>query len=186
MMGLRHIDMGGHEVRPYVVFVALFAAACAPITVSRIGPELAPREDKCAVEVLDRGEAPARPYRNVGLVAVESCEDYRTPPCRGWIEEAACELGGQIAYVDASARPEAPGISPMRAQVLVAVYVADLRPDPETDPVLRSRTCDPPCGAGMRCVNRECVTAAASDCPAAELKTPGKAEAAEAPEKCLE
>ena len=167
-------------------FVA-FAAACAPVTISRIGPQLAPRQEKCAIEVLEPGQAPQRPYRDVGLVTVETCEDYRTPPCRAWIEEAACRLGGQIVYADENPRPLSPATPPLRARVLVAVYVSDLRPDPETDPVLRSRTCDPPCGAGMRCVNRECVPADAP-CPAEELKTPEKAAppAAEAPEKCLE
>jgi hypothetical protein len=168
------------------LLVSLSLAACAPFTVSRIGPQLAPREEKCAIEVLERGETPQRPYRDIGLVTVETCEDYRTPPCRAWIEEEACKLGGQIAYVEESSRPDAPSVAPLRARVLIAAYVSDLRPDPETDPVLRSRTCEPACGAGMRCVNRECVPASDADCAAEELKTPEKTEAKKPSEKCLE
>jgi hypothetical protein len=169
-----------------VISTALLAG-CAPVTVARIGPALAPRQERCEIEVLDRGQTPQRPYRDVGLVTVETCEDYRTPPCRAWIEEAACRLGGQIVYTDENPRPASPASPALRAQVLVAAYVSDLRPDPETDAVLRSRTCDPPCGAGQRCVNRECV-AADAPCPAGELKTPETAAPpmAEPAEKCLE
>ncbi|MCK9460578.1 MAG: hypothetical protein M0R80_13145 [Proteobacteria bacterium] len=137
--------------------LALSFAACAPVSVTRIGPTLPAREAKCAVEVLDRGELPGRPYRDVGLVTIESCEDYRLAPCRGWLEEAVCALGGQVAYVSEERREENPGLAPMRVQVLAAVYVSDLRPDAETDPVLGARACDPPAEA-----------------------------AAEGPEKCLE
>lgn len=145
--------------RPSRMIVAAFAlslGACAPVSVTRIGPSLPPRAERCDVEVLDRGEIPKRPYRDVGLVTIESCEDYRLAPCRGWLEEAVCSVGGQVAYVSEERRPD-PGFAPMRAQVLVAVYVSDLRPDPKSDPVLRSRACDPPAEA-----------------------------AAEGPEKCLE
>jgi len=172
------------RVSPFLVFSA--AVACAPVSVSHIGPRLAPREEKCAVEVLDKGETPGRPYRDIGLVTVETCEDYRMPPCRTWIVEEACKMGGQIAYVEESARPNAPTVAPLRARVLIAAYVSDLRPDPETDPLLRSRTCEPACGAGMRCVNRECVPSGDADCAAKELKTPEKTEASQPSEKCLE
>jgi len=128
------------------VAAALSLAACAPLTVARIGPPLAPREAGCAIEVLERGEVPARPYRDVGMVTVESCQDYRAAPCRGWIEEAACRLGGQVAYVAEERRPD-PGLAPMRAQVLIAAYVNDLRPDPAPDPEPGAQPCAAPAPA---------------------------------------
>jgi hypothetical protein len=168
-----------------IAAVALALCACAPVTVARIGPLLAPRTGDCAVEVLDRGEVPKRPYRDVGLVTVESCQDYRTPPCRGWIEEAVCGLGGQVAYVSEDRRPD-PGLAPMRAQVLAAVYISDLRPAPD-DPVLASRRCDPPCGAGAACVDGECRPAGDAGCPVEGAKPAAPAATtAEGPEKCLE
>jgi hypothetical protein len=125
----------------------LAVCSCAPLRVSHIGPTLPPRARDCAVEILDRGETPKRPYRDVGLVTIENCQDYRTAPCRRWIEEAVCGLGGQVAYVSQERRPD-PGLAPMRVQVLAAIYVSDLRPGSD-DPVLGSRACDEPAGASQ-------------------------------------
>jgi hypothetical protein len=165
---------------------ALAACACAPLYVTRIGPQLPPRAEGCTVEILDRGETPARPYRDVGLVTIENCQDYRTPPCRGWLEEAVCGLGGQVAYVSEERRPD-PGLSPapMRVQALAAVYVSDLRPDPETDPVLNAGRCDPACEPGTRCVDGECRPAATAGCAGA-AEGPATSRPVEGPEKCLE
>jgi len=165
---------------------ALSLSACAPMQVTHIGPKLPPRAADCTVEILDRGETPTRPYRDIGLVTIENCQDYRTAPCRRWLEEAVCEIGGQVAYVSEEHRPES-GLSPMRAQILAAVYVSDLRPDPETDPVLNSRTCDPPCGTGSACVDGECASAGTPGCPAGGAeKPPQGSPPVEGPEKCLE
>ena len=165
-----------------IAAAALLSCACAPLRVTHIGPPLPAREAKCAVEILDRGEVPKRPYRDVGLVTIENCQDYRTAPCRGWLEEAVCELGGQVAYVSEERRPD-PGLSPMRVQALAAVYISDLRPDPETDPVLGSRVCDPPCGEGSACVDGECAPAGSKPCAGGgAAATPP----AEGPQKCPE
>ena len=192
----RRTTAAGDEPRPYGVFlgraagaaavaIALLACACAPLSVTRIGPALPPRTGDCAVEILEPGEIPQRPYRDVGMVTIESCQDYRTPPCRLWLEEAVCGLGGQVAYVSDAHRPDA-GFSPMRAQVLAAVYVSDLRPEPG-DPLLRSRTCDPACAAGSECVDGECAPAGAAGKPCdEESPKPAAALPAEGPQKCLE
>ena len=119
-------------------------------------------------------------------MTIENCQDYRTAPCRGWLEEAACGLGGQVAYVSEDRRPDS-GLSPaMRVQVLVAVYVSDLRPDPETDPVLGSRICDPPCGAGSTCEGGECKPAVTAGCAGGGEKPAQASPPVEGPEKCLE
>jgi len=165
---------------------ALSASACAPLNVAHIGPQLEPRGAGCTVEILDRGEVPNRPYRDVGLVTIENCQDYRTAPCRGWLEEAACGLGGQVAYVSEDRRPDS-GLSPaMRVQVLVAVYVSDLRPEPETDPVLGSRTCDPECAEGSTCEGGECKPTGKAGCTGGEQKPSHTGPPVEGPEKCLE
>ena len=63
--------------------------ACSPASVSRIGPPVPPRPDDCEIEILDREEKPSRPYRDVGMVSLENCQDYRTPPCSEWLRRAA-------------------------------------------------------------------------------------------------
>jgi hypothetical protein len=95
------------------------------------------------------------------VVALENCQDYRTEPCRGWLREAACELGGQVAYLPSEGR-EPSAFGPVTYRVLVAAYVADLRPEPATDPVTRALTCDPACGAGEVCQHGRCRPA--DDC----------------------
>jgi hypothetical protein len=169
-----------------VVATALALGACSPVNVARIGPQLPPRAGDCTIEILDRGATPQRPYRDVGLVTIENCQDYRTAPCRAWLEEAVCGLGGQVAYVSEERRPDSGLTPPMRVQVLAAVYVSDLRPDPETDPVLGSRGCDPECGAGSSCEGGECKPAGKAGCAGGDEKPSQAAPPVEGPEKCLE
>jgi len=171
--------------RTAIAAAALSLCACVPLHVTRIGPALGPRAADCTVEVLGRGEVPSRPYRDVGLVTIENCQDYRTAPCRRWLEEAVCGLGGQVAYVSEERRPD-PGLSPMREMILAAVYVSDLRPDSETDPVLGSRVCDPPCGPGSACVDGACAPAGSTGCAGGEKKPASTGAPVEGPEKCLE
>ncbi|MFO8072446.1 MAG: hypothetical protein R6V85_11285 [Polyangia bacterium] len=115
--------------------LALLAAGCSPAVISRIGPPVPSRGESCGIEVLEPGEVPQRPYRDVGVVSLENCQDYRDPPCRGWLTEAACELGGHVTYVP-DETPRDGGFGAMTCTVTVAAYVADLRPEPENDPVL--------------------------------------------------
>jgi hypothetical protein len=131
-------------VRPATARHALAAAAfllvaCSPAAIVRIGPPLPARPAGCGIEVLAEG-APSRPYRDVGLVELSNCEDYRDPPCRLWLEDAACELGGQVAYLPAEGRTQS-GIGPVTFRVMVAAYLSKLRPDPETNPVDRALSC---------------------------------------------
>jgi hypothetical protein len=114
------------------------------------------------------------------MVTLVNCQDYLEPPCRGWLEDAVCELGGSVAYLPQYRRPEGDITAPMTYRILVAAYVSDMVPTPELDPLLRSRTCDPPCGDRKRCVNRECVPAGPDDC-----EEPAKGEEP-SPGKCLE
>jgi hypothetical protein len=136
--------MTGHGGRPgpRLLLPLLLAAACSPVTVSRIGPDVSPRPAGCAVEVLEPGQVPSRPYRAVGVVALENCQDYRTEPCRGWLADAACGLGGHAAYVDEGGRPDSGIVGPMIFRVTVAAYVFDLPDDGGGDPFaaeMRSR-----------------------------------------------
>jgi hypothetical protein len=134
--------------------LALLAAACTPVTVSRIGPDVPPRPAGCDVEILDPGRVPDRPHRAVGVVALENCQDYRTEPCRGWLADAACGLGGHVAWIDDSGRPDS-GLGPMVFRVTVGAYVLDLpggAGDPFADEMRRRRApapdCDEPSDAG--------------------------------------
>jgi hypothetical protein len=97
------------------------------------------------------------------MVALENCQDYRTPPCRNWLADAVCELGGQVAYFSEPDRPESQ-MGPVTFRILVAVYVADLRPDVANDVVMQSRVCDPPCKEGEICKGGQCRSASEADC----------------------
>ncbi|MCP4675135.1 MAG: hypothetical protein GY854_06440 [Deltaproteobacteria bacterium] len=150
-------------IRVAVVAMLVPAVSCSPATVSRIGPSVPPRTDDCDIEVLEPGETPSRPYRDVGMVTLENCQDYRSPPCREWLRRAACEIGGQVAYFTDEGRTNEQ-FGPVTFRVLVAAYVADLRYDPKTDPLYRSRLCDPPCKEDEKCEEGTCRPAAGADC----------------------
>ena len=87
-------------MRPALATILLAAAvlSCSPAKPTRIGPAVVPRPADCELEVMEEGERPTRPYREVGMITLENCQDYRTPPCSGWLQEAACGLGGTIVY----------------------------------------------------------------------------------------
>jgi len=127
------------SARPWPVAplcLLLAAAACSPVTISRIGPAAPPRPAGCAVEVRDPGREPERPYRRVGIVILEQCQDYRAAPCRNWLVDAACELGGHVAWLEESGRPDS-GVSSMVFRVTVAAHVLDLPADGGGDPFER-------------------------------------------------
>jgi hypothetical protein len=153
--------------------------ACSPVKIARIGPSVPPRGEPCDVEVLEEGQVPDRPYRDVGGVELDNCQDYRVPPCRTWLVDAACELGGHVAYLPEGGKPQT-DFAPLRFRLLVAAYVADLRPDPETDIVLKALTCDPPCTAGQVCSGGTCKPADAGcdEAPPSDTDEP--------PDRCVE
>ena len=162
-------------MRAGVVIAALLLlpAGCAPTKISRIGPTVPPRGEGCGIQVLDPGAEPDRPYRDVGMVTLEACQDYRTPPCRGRLTDAACELGGHAAYLpEGGGRPRGPVVDKVDYRVLVAAFVADLRVPIEENPVARSRICDPPCGADELCRDGACQPA--DDCGEPEHEEIGK------------
>ncbi len=138
-----------------LVALGLLMTGCSPASISRIGPGIQPRSTDCEIEVLEEGRKPSRPYRDVGMVSLENCQDYLTLPCREWLRKAPCEIGGQAAYLSDEYHPNS-GIGPVTYKVMVAAYVADLRYNLEDDPIYRSRTCRPPCDNGYRCVDGTC------------------------------
>jgi hypothetical protein len=158
--------------------LAWLISACSPVTVSHIGPAVPPRDPGCEIEVLEEGETPTRPYRDLGVVRLDNCQDYRTPPCRTWLTDAACELGGHVAYLPQDGRPQT-DFAPLTFRMLVAAYIADLRPDPQSDVVLEALTCDPPCNPGEVCSGGSCRPA--EDC--AEAAEP---DGGEPPDRCVE
>jgi hypothetical protein len=103
------------------------------------------------------------------MVTLDNCQDYRHRPCRDWLVRAACELGGQVAYVQESTMA-APEVAQMRFQVMVGAYAGGWLGDP-SDPLLRSRTCEPTCGPGQVCQNRTCVSADSPPCTTAKEPT---------------
>lgn len=145
-----------------LVTLAMPIVACSPVFVAHIGPPVPPRDPGCDLELLEEGQLPDRPYRDVGLVELDNCQDFRTPPCRGWLEEAACELGGHVIYLPEDPPPRNDFTSPLRFRLLVAAYVSALRPDPESDIIFNAVKCDPPCAADEKCVGGECKPA--EDC----------------------
>jgi len=171
------------RARPAVVALAAAAqAACTPATVSTIGPRIPAKDPGCEIEILDPGEIPDRPYRDVGVVSLESCQDYREPPCEGWLVERACSLGGDVAYV--SGDPERiRRAGPVTFRVLVAAWVSGLRPDPESLRVRRIEACDPPCPDGLVCRDGECRLPDVPDCD--EVETAPESDDA-GPQRCVE
>ncbi len=118
----------------------LFAAACGPAQISRIGPSVPPREQNCEVEVLEPGETPFHAHRDIGMVSLQNCQQYHVNPCRKWLVDAVCEMGGQVAYLP---NPEPPrnDFDPVNFRVLVAVYTIG-GPRAEEDPP--ANTCKEP------------------------------------------
>ena len=158
--------------------LALATAACSPVFVSRIGPPVPPRDPGCDLELLEEGQLPNRPYRDVGMVELDNCQDYRTPPCRTWLEEAACELGGHVIYPPEDPPPRNDFTAPLRFRLFVAAYVSALRPDPDSDIIFNAVRCDPPCADDERCVGGNCK-------PAEDCDEPDTA-AEEQPDRCVE
>jgi hypothetical protein len=156
-------------------------AACVPVSIARIGPAVSAKKPGCDIEILPSGESPSRPYRDLGVVTLENCQDYEMRPCSDWLVDAACELGGQVAYL-----PEEGGmprdefvVMPMTYRVIVSAYVADLRVPIEDNPVAKSRICSPECTGDESCVDGECRQP--PDCDKEEAK-PKEIQA----EKCME
>ncbi len=166
-----------------IVASAVLCSSCAPVAISHIGPNMSSRPKDCDVEILAPGEEPARPYRDVGMVSLKNCQDYQTLPCREWLRKAACEIGGQVAYFTERGRTNEQ-FGPVTYKVLVGVYVADLRYDPKTDPLYRSRFCDPACGDHEKCVEGECRPKGDSDC--ADETSSQNQKSGSAVERCLE
>jgi len=163
---------------PAALGLAVVIAACSPVFVSRIGPPVPPRDQGCDLELLEEGQLPDRPYRDVGMVELDNCQDYRTPPCRGWLEEAACELGGHVIYLPEDPPPRNDFTSPLRFRLMVAAYVSALRPDPDKDIIFGAVKCDPPCAEGERCEGGACKPDADCDDPDTDAEDP--------PDKCVE
>ncbi len=162
------------------LIIAIALSACSPAKLSRIGPKMPARPDGCEVEILEEGVLPGRPYRDIGSVALENCQDYRVPPCSRWLADAVCELGGQIAYLPENDRPTS-HLGPVTFQLMVATYVSELRPDGENDPFLKS-LCDPPCQSGEVCRQGECKPADGADC---EPPEPAPKQE-QSPDRCVE
>jgi hypothetical protein len=162
----------------------LFGTACTPAKIVRMGPKIPPRPADCDIEVLKKGVEPSRPYRDVGLVELEHCEDYLRLPCRKWLIQAGCKLGGQVAYLPEEGGPVLDTATVVRSQsahivdgpvtyrIIIAAYVADLDYDLDTDPVVNSRRCKPTCKENETCVNGRCKRSA--DCKVEKGKANNK------------
>lgn len=137
--------------------------------------------------MLEPGQKPTRPYRDVGVVSLSHCQDYRIAPCREWLRRAACRLGGRVAYLDDYKRPTDPDdgvVNPVTFHVLVATYIADLYPNMSDDPIYRARACNPPCASGMRCKDGTCESSE-NNCDAG-TETPESGVRKETTGKCLD
>jgi hypothetical protein len=110
----------------------VLVSACSPATISRLGPSLPPRKPNCEVEVLEPGKTPFHAHRDIGVVSLENCQQYHVNPCRKWLIDAVCKMGGQVAYLP---NPEPPRneFDPVNFRVLVAVYTIG-GPGGEDDP----------------------------------------------------
>jgi hypothetical protein len=133
------------------LFLSFLCFACSPVSLSRMGPSLPPRQRDCDILVLPPGATPDRPWRDVGLVSLKNCPEYEAGPCLAWLKKAACELGGDVAYQPQTplrdGRPDRTA-GTVTLQVTVAAFVAAVPPSPD-DPVLNATEisdCDTPDG----------------------------------------
>lgn len=165
-----------------MVSAALFLPACSPVTISRIGQQQQPRTSGCEIEVLKKGEKPSRPYKDVGVVALENCYDYTTPPCLGWLENAACELGGHVAYMTEERREPSP-FDPVVYRVMVAAYLSEMEPHHSVDRELRSRMCNPECEEGEICRDGQCIVSSGTDC---DRSVSARSQDEQASDRCYE
>lgn len=101
--------------------IALTLLACSPAAISTIGLPRPPKAPDCPVTVLPPGETPTRPVVDVGMVALQNCQDYTTGPCIKWLKEAVCKLGGEVAYLP-EPHPPKNEIDAVNFRVLAAVY----------------------------------------------------------------
>jgi len=109
-------------MRRWLVVGVLAIGGCLPVSATRIGPPRPARDAGCEVEFVTAGE-PTRPYRDVGGLTVQNCQDWQAAPCREWIREAACGLGGEVVYQLADQRPTALVASEaMTVRVIVAAW----------------------------------------------------------------
>jgi hypothetical protein len=113
-----------------IVIVSVMALACSPATISRIGPTLTPREPDCDVEVLPPGEKPTNAHRDIGMVSLQNCQEYHVNPCRKWLTDAVCQMGGHVAYLPDPIPPRNE-FDAVNYRVMVAVYVISGPPDDE-------------------------------------------------------
>lgn len=167
-----------------VIVLMFLASACSPAAISRIGPTIPARSEDCDVEILEEGAIPNRPYRDVGMVSLSNCQDYRTEPCLSWLRKAACKLGGHVAYSSTQSQP-VNQTGHVTFKLMVAAYVADLRPDISGDPYLESRNCNPPCKSGERCENKVCVSVTSNDCEDLSEDASANEDSIE-PQKCMD
>ncbi len=154
-----------------ICFLFLIVTACSPSSISRIGPSVPPRSFDCDVEVLEKGNTPSRPYRDVGVVALENCQDYRTMPCRKWLTDAVCELGGHVAYLPEEGGP-VKEFGPVTFRIVAAAFIAELPYNLEDDPVYQSLVCDPRCKKDETCVDGSCKKTSDTDCQTKVEKEP--------------
>jgi hypothetical protein len=165
--------------------LAVAAASCSPATTARIGPPVPPRPPDCDLEVLEGDATPSRPYRDVGMVELKNCQDYRTPPCSEWLRRAACELGGQVVYQPLEDNLGAQ-TGPVTFRILVAAYVGNVRGSLADDPVYGSRICDPPCGESEVCLNGTCRPSDCEEAVRALEKAMQEGSEDSAPDRCVE
>ncbi len=121
---------------------AVISWSCSPVSISRIGPPLVSRGEGCEVQILEKDDLPNRPYRDVGMVTLDNCQDHRVPLCSNWLKKAVCELGGSFAYpVQETGTGDAADYFPnddltaagahmMTVRMMVGAYVVDLVTDP--------------------------------------------------------
>ena len=123
---------------------AVFAWSCSPVSITRIGPPLIPRGEDCEVQIFEEDNLPNRPYRDVGMVTLDNCQDHRVPLCSNWLRKAVCEIGGTFAYPVRRAGTDAADYFPndaltasgahmMTVRMMVGAYVADLIHGPLLD-----------------------------------------------------
>jgi hypothetical protein len=155
--------------------------SCSPVSISRMGPAVTPRPSDCEIDVLAEGALPSRPYRDLGVVALKNCQDYKSGLCLRWLTEAACQLGGQVAYLPKEGGPVVDSQPVLTEQggalvtsdsvtyrILIAAYVADLNYHLADDPVYKAMVCDPHCKEGETCSDGKCKPS--EDCPASKEK----------------
>jgi hypothetical protein len=136
---------------PLSLFVTALLGGCSPVSISRIGPAQPNRGKGCDVDVIPPGEAPPHPYRDIGVVHLTNCQEYTTGPCRRWLVDGVCTLGGNVAYL-LDPKPSENEFDAVNYRITAGIYI-DQKKSTGDEPGCKEPPADPDETEMERCMD---------------------------------